>query len=81
MTNPRRDRLIPWSISTYWLILQAYPHSFRCEYGESMVQVFGDSARDAWKRAGPAGLASLDATIRDVAVACLGRTASNDGRL
>lgn len=69
MTNPRSDRLIPWSISTYWLILQAYPHSFRREYGESMVQVFGDSARDAWKRAGLAGLAILwIRTIRDVAV-------------
>jgi len=67
--NRTAQTLTSWSVSTYWLILQAYPSSFRREFGESMAQVFGDSVRHAWHRAGIAGLATLwMRTIADVVV-------------
>lgn len=59
MIDRTTDKATSWSILTYQLILHAYPYSFRREFGESMTQVFGDSVRDAWKRAGLAGLARL----------------------
>jgi hypothetical protein len=69
MSDRTADKLTSWSILTYWLIVQAYPYSFRREFGESMTQVFGDSVRAAWKRAGLAGLAILwMRTVVDVVV-------------
>jgi hypothetical protein len=59
MIDRRTERVTSLSVLTYRLILQAYPYSFRREFGESMTQVFGDSVRDTWRRAGFAGLARL----------------------
>jgi hypothetical protein len=62
-------RLAGWSISAYWLILQAYPDAFRREFGESMAQVFSDAARDARNASGAAGLAVLwMRTLKDVVI-------------
>jgi hypothetical protein len=67
--NRTGANLTAWSVSTYWLILHVYPSTFRGEFGESMAQVFGDSARDAWNRAGVRGLLELwRRTVVDVAV-------------
>jgi hypothetical protein len=61
--------LTAWSCAAYSLILQAYPYSFRREFGPSMAQVFTDSVRDAWRAAGITGLAILwMKTGRDVVV-------------
>jgi len=63
------DNVTSWSVRTYWLILQAYPYAFRREFGESMTQVFSDSVRATWNRAGLAGLATLwMRTVVDVVV-------------
>ena len=68
MTAPAPGVRNSWSVLTYRLILQAYPNSFRQEFGESMVQVFGDSVRQTRMRAGIAGLPALWArTLVDVA--------------
>ena len=79
MTDRTGKTLTSWSLSTYWLILQAYPSSFRREFGESMSQVFGDSLRSAWNRAGLAGLAALwIRTIVDVVVSLFSAYAGED---
>jgi hypothetical protein len=69
MTAPASDRVTWWAVLPYRLILQAYPHSFRREFGESMTQAFTDSVRAAWNRAQLAGLARLwMRTLVDVVV-------------
>jgi hypothetical protein len=51
------------------VILQAYPYSFRREFGSSMAQVFADAVRDAWRDGGIGGLMVLwMKTGRDVVV-------------
>lgn len=52
-------QVIEWSVWFYRLLLAAYPDSFRNEYGEAMVQLFRDTARDAYRRRGLLGLAAL----------------------
>ncbi len=69
MTNRASHAVCSLSITAYGVIVQAYPYTFRREFGQSMMQVFGDSVRDAWNRSGIAGLATLwMRTIGDVVV-------------
>lgn len=56
---PHLVDLIDVSVWLYRLLLAAYPASFREEYGEAMVQLFGDTARDALRRGGVLGLSAL----------------------
>lgn len=49
----RIPRLVTFSVSLYRLLLAAYPAKFRNEYGEAMVQLFGDTALDGYRRRGP----------------------------
>lgn len=53
------NKLAAWSVHAYEVIVQLYPYSFRCECGESMIQLFRDLVRDAWKQSGAVGLAAL----------------------
>jgi hypothetical protein len=52
-------RLVELSVSLYRLLLAAYPVGFRNEYGEAMAQLFGDTARDAYRRRGLLGLMAV----------------------
>jgi len=47
---------VAWSVWFYRLLLAAYPASFREEYGQAMVQVFRDTAREEYRRRGLRGL-------------------------
>ncbi|HTU93537.1 MAG TPA: hypothetical protein VMF69_25885 [Gemmataceae bacterium] len=47
------------SVQLYRLLLGAYPAAFRQEYGEAMVQLFRDTARDAYRRRGLLGLVAM----------------------
>lgn len=51
--------LIAVSVWLYRLLLAAYPVPFREEYGEAMVQLFGDTARDAYRQRGLLGLSAM----------------------
>ena len=51
--------LVDWSVGLYRLLVAAYPAAFRHEYGEAMVQLFRDTAVDAYRRRGLFGLAAL----------------------
>jgi hypothetical protein len=53
------DRLAVWSVRTYVVIVQLYPHAFQREFGESMTQVFRDQVRETCQDSGLAGLAAL----------------------
>lgn len=53
------SQIIELSVRFYRLLLAAYPDSFRNEYGEAMVQLFRDTARDAYRRRGLLGLAAV----------------------
>jgi hypothetical protein len=55
--TPRVIELIDLSVSFYRLLLAAYPAPFCNEYGEAMVQLFRDTARDAYWQRGLRGLA------------------------
>ncbi|MGH7174578.1 MAG: hypothetical protein ACRELF_08435 [Gemmataceae bacterium] len=57
--TPRIVDLIEMSVSFYRLLLAAYPAPFRNEYGEAMVQLFRDTARDAYGRRGLRGLSAM----------------------
>jgi cytochrome b6-f complex iron-sulfur subunit len=60
MIRPGEDfRQIETSIAIYRFLLQAYPASFRQEYGRLMVQLFRDDCRDALQINGAKGLVSL----------------------
>lgn len=77
MIDSRGAVVAAWSTSTYRLMLLAYPRAFRCEFGDSMAQVFGDAVRDAWNGAGPAGVALLwMRTLADVARSLVGAYAA-----
>jgi len=55
-------RLIDWidlSERFYRLFLAAYPVAFRQEYGEAMLQLFRDAARDAYRQRGLHGLVAV----------------------
>lgn len=56
---PRLVDSIDLSVRLYQLLLAAYPASFRQEYGEAMVQLFRDTARDAYRRRGLRGLRAV----------------------
>ena len=56
---PRIPRLVEYSISLYRLLLVAYPAVFRNEYGEAMVQLFGDTALAGYRRYGLLGLSAV----------------------
>jgi hypothetical protein len=67
MMHSTPNTLTSISVSTYGLILQAYPSSFRREFGDSMRQVFRDAVQDAWRRSGVSGVAILwMRTVADV---------------
>ncbi len=53
------DGLVERSVRLYRLLLAAYPASFRQEYGDAMVQLFRDTAREAYRRRGLLGLAAM----------------------
>jgi hypothetical protein len=55
----RTSRLVELSAYLYRLLLAAYPAAFRNEYGEAMVQLFHDTARDAYRRRGFLGLTAM----------------------
>lgn len=57
--TPRLVDLIDVLVWFYRLLLAAYPASFRDEYGEAMVQLFRDTARDAYRRRGLLGLSAM----------------------
>lgn len=68
MIDKATNTLAAWSVMTYGVIVQAYPYSFRRQFGESMTQVFTDLVHDA-RNAGLGTLAILwMRTVRDVAV-------------
>lgn len=56
---PPMPRLVEYSVSLYRLLLCAYPAAFRHEYGDAMVQLFRDTARDAYRRRGLLGLLAV----------------------
>lgn len=61
-----------WSVRLYRQLLAAYPASFRNEYGDAMVQLFRDTARDAYRRRGLLGLATMWLrTLADLAVSAI----------
>lgn len=69
---PRTPRLVSFSVSLYRLLLAVYPAAFRNEYGEAMVQLFHDTARDAYRRLGPLGLAALWLrTLADITISVI----------
>jgi hypothetical protein len=49
-------RLSAWA---YAHLLQAYPASFRAEFGGEMALLFSDCCRDEWRSTGPAGVFCL----------------------
>ena len=51
---------------TYGVLLLAYPREFRRRYGDEMVQVFGDSCRDAERRGGTLGMMLWVRTVSDL---------------
>jgi len=55
----RTSRLVQLSVSLYRLLLNTYPAPFRQEYSEEMVQLFRDTARDAYRWRGLLGLAAV----------------------
>src|SRR5579884_1753312 len=63
------DGLVERSVRLYRLLLATYPASFRREYGDAMVQLFRDTAHEAYRRRGLLGLVvmwlrtSVDFTI------------------
>lgn len=69
---PRFVDLIDLSERFYRLFLAAYPAAFRQEYGEVMVQLFRDTARDAYRRRGLRGLAALwPSTLADLTISVI----------
>lgn len=54
-----REGFVERSVRLYRLLLAVYPDSFRNEYGEAMIQLFRDTARDAYRRHGLLGLAAI----------------------
>ena len=68
-TSEVAEAFVKWSVRLYRLLLAAYPASFRNEYGEAMVQLFRDTARDAYRRRGLLGLLMVwPRTLTDLAV-------------
>ena len=56
----------------YPLMVQAFPREFRLEFGDDMIQAFGDLTRDVSRVSGVAGLCRLWlATLRDTVVSLL----------
>lgn len=60
---PARDRLLRISERVYRSLLMVYPSEFRDSYGPQMIQVFGDSCREALGKTGIVGLLALWARI------------------
>lgn len=56
---PRMPRLVGYSVALYRFLLAAYPAAFRNEYGEAMVQLFRDTAREAYRRGGSLSLVAV----------------------
>ena len=80
ITSAPARRAMSWSIRAYAILLHLYPPSFRREFGDSMLLVFGDLTRDVGSRAGVAGLTLLwMRTLVDLAVS-LGRAYAGDRR-
>ncbi|HTU19117.1 MAG TPA: hypothetical protein VMG10_13740 [Gemmataceae bacterium] len=70
--TPRFVDLINLSVDFYRLLVAAYPAPFRNEYGEAMVQLFRDSAREAYRRRGLLGLLAVWLrTLRDFTVSVI----------
>lgn len=59
MALHKLPKVVTLSIKTYRLMLPAYPHSFREEYGPHMLQVFGDTCLRRYSQKGLFGLFPL----------------------
>jgi hypothetical protein len=67
-------RLVRWSVRLYESLLKAYPAAFRKKFGGEMTFVFHESAADAWRRRGVAGLLTTGLRV----IADLARTAPKE---
>ncbi len=52
-------KFVPFSIFLYRMLLLIYPSEFRREYGEPMLQIFGDCCRKTLRQTGPVGMLQL----------------------
>jgi hypothetical protein len=65
----RSRSVLEFTVFLYRLILALYPRRFRREYGDDMLQLFRDMAREAWRERGLAGIAVVGLrTINDLAL-------------
>lgn len=66
------EGLVECSVRLYRLLLAAYPAPFRREFGEAMVQLFRDTARDAYGRSGFLGVAAMwPPTLTDLTISVI----------
>ena len=59
LENARDPKSVTFSVHIYRRMISAYPHTFRSEYSQPMLQVFRDSCRQAHQDGGALALSVL----------------------
>lgn len=59
LENAHEPKIVTLSVRIYRRMISAYPHSFRSEYSQPMLQVFRDSCRQAYHDGGAPALPVL----------------------